>query len=70
MKVYITGTPLEALGWQRDLSRTRIVFRPETDFSTKAQFLSDLISSAKDLRHELIDAEIERRKSPADTQSA
>lgn len=54
MKVFITGTPLEALGWQRDLGKIRIVFRPDTSFEDQCQFLADLQHSAKAMRHSLI----------------
>ncbi|WP_031238595.1 MULTISPECIES: hypothetical protein [unclassified Mesorhizobium] len=42
MKVYITGTPLEALLWKRAIRKVRVVFRPGTDPDTERAFLLDL----------------------------
>ncbi|WP_164893174.1 MULTISPECIES: hypothetical protein [unclassified Mesorhizobium] len=42
MKVYITGTPLEALFWNRSLCKVRVVFRPGTETNTERAFLLDL----------------------------
>lgn len=42
MKVYVAGTPLEALLWKRTVRKVRVVFRPGTDPDTERAFLLDL----------------------------
>lgn len=42
----IAATPLKSLGWKRDVSMVRIVFRPDTTPETKIQFLDDLIKAS------------------------
>jgi hypothetical protein len=45
MKVYVGGTPLESLGWQRDLGQVRIRWR-DVPVADRVEFLEDLIVSA------------------------
>lgn len=49
MKVLIGGTPLESMGWQRDLGKVRLAWRdvPTID---KAEFVRDLIATLQPLR--------------------
>ncbi|RWJ03444.1 hypothetical protein [Mesorhizobium sp.] len=56
MKVLIGGTPLESMGWQRDLGKVRIVMREGTSCEDQFQFLLDLINSAAELRADLLEA--------------
>ncbi|TPL42580.1 MULTISPECIES: hypothetical protein [unclassified Mesorhizobium] len=55
MKVLIAGTPLESLGWQRDLGKVRIVFRPDTTRSDQFEFLEQLERSCDDMRAALLE---------------
>ncbi|TGQ19298.1 hypothetical protein [Mesorhizobium sp. M00.F.Ca.ET.217.01.1.1] len=45
MKVLVGGTPLESMGWQRDLGKVRMRWRdaPKAD---RIEFLEDLVVSA------------------------
>lgn len=54
MKVLITGTPLESLGWQRELGKVRIVFRPNTSRQDQFEFLDQLERSCDKMRTELL----------------
>ncbi|WP_189401990.1 MULTISPECIES: hypothetical protein [unclassified Mesorhizobium] len=53
MKVLIAGTPLESLGWQRELGKVRIVFRPETSRHDQFEFLDQLERSIQLLKERL-----------------
>jgi hypothetical protein len=55
MKVLIAGTPLESLGWQRDLGKVRIVFRDGTNRVDQFEFLEQLERSCDNLRTELLE---------------
>ncbi|RWB95614.1 MAG: hypothetical protein EOQ56_28105 [Mesorhizobium sp.] len=55
MKVLIGGTPLESMGWQRDLGKVRIVMREGTSCEDQFQFLLDLVNSAEELRADLLE---------------
>ncbi|MER9176222.1 hypothetical protein NKH72_21840 [Mesorhizobium sp. M0955] len=46
MKVLIGGTPLESMGWQRELCKVRLVWR-DVPAADRVEFLEDLIVSAK-----------------------
>ncbi|RUU76140.1 MAG: hypothetical protein EOS05_11455 [Mesorhizobium sp.] len=55
MKVLIAGTPLEQMGWQRDLGKVRIVFRDGTSRTDQFEFLEQLERSCDDMRAELLE---------------
>jgi hypothetical protein len=53
-KVLIAGTPLESLGWQRDLEKVRVRFR-DVPVEDKLAFVTDVITTFGKLQYELID---------------
>ncbi|RWI35508.1 hypothetical protein [Mesorhizobium sp.] len=53
MKVLIGGTPLESMGWQRDLGKVRLVWR-DVSANDKAEFVRDLIATLQPLRMALL----------------
>jgi hypothetical protein len=61
MKVFIAGTPLESLGWQRDLEKVRTVFR-DVPTEDKLAFITDCLTTFKKLQLELIEQYISERQ--------
>jgi hypothetical protein len=47
MNVFVPGTPLKSLGWQRNLGKVRIRYRSPEDTEIIRVFLTELIACAQ-----------------------